>query len=192
MEEQTGIAMRWTKRKKMITAILLVVMVALFASGVVLKDRILTPETLLKILPDEADFHIRDFVFTEVGSNQEKWEIRAKTAEYDKKKNHAQFDDVKIKMTTAEGRVFEMTGDRASMETDSKTVEMTGNVVVISDSGDRFSTDQLRYSDKQKKLSTESPLWMKNERMEIEAVGMTVDINRGELALLSRVRAKIH
>jgi LPS export ABC transporter protein LptC len=183
--------MRWTKKKKMIAGLLLVAVFAVFASVMILKNRI-TPETILKILPDEADFHIKDFVFTEVGKEKEKWEVRAETAEYNKKENLAELTNVHIKLTTAEGKVFEMTGDRGRIQTEAKTGEITGNVGIVSDAGDRFSTQSLRFSDREKTISTDDAITMENRQMKIQAVGLTVNITSGELKLLSGVRAKIN
>jgi LPS export ABC transporter protein LptC len=84
-----------------------------------------------------------------------------------------------------------MTGDKGQMLTDVKDVEIRGNVVIISDSGDRFSTDYLKYSDAEKKLYTDAPVVIENKRMKLKGVGLTIYMNTGELNLSSMVKARI-
>jgi len=148
-------------------------------------------ENILKILPDEADVQISDFVYTEIGQDKIRWEVKAKTAQYQKKQNLALFDQVQIKLTTPEGKLFIMTGDKAEMLTDKKDVEIKGHVVIISDTGEKFSTDYLHYRDAQKKIYTEAPVVMESARMKIEGVGLSILMNEGELTLFSRVKATI-
>jgi len=147
---------------------------------------------IIKILPDEADVRIQDFVYTEVGQENIRWEVKAKTAQYQKKLNLALFDHVQIKLTTQEGKVFHMTGDEGRMQTDTKDVEIKGHVIVTSDTGDQFSTDYLRYSDAQKKIHTDAPVTMESRRMKIQGVGLSILMNKGELLVSSGVRAKIN
>lgn len=147
---------------------------------------------VIKILPDEADVRIQDFIFTEVGRNNVKWEVRAKMAQYQKKINIATFDKVQITLTTQQGKVYIMTGDEGKMQTETKDVELKGHVVVISDSGDKFSTDYLCYSDAQKKVYTDAPVMMANEKMKIQGVGLSIFVDKGELLLASKVNARIY
>ena len=143
-------------------------------------------------MPDHVDLRIKDFIYTEVGEAGSKWEVRAQTAQYNKKQNLALFDHVQIKLTTAEKKVYVMTGDKGQMLTDKKDIEIKGNVIIVSDSGDRFTTDYLKYSDVEKKFYTDAPVIMENKRMKIKGVGLTLFMNTGELNLSSSVKAKIN
>lgn len=147
---------------------------------------------LLKILPDEADIRISDFIFTEVGKENMRWEVKARSAEYQKKLNLALLDQVRIKLTTPDGRIFILTGDEGKMQTETKDVELNGHVVMISDAGDKFSTDYLRYSDAEKRIYTDAPVRLENENMHIEGVGLSILVNKGQVTLASNVRAKIN
>jgi len=146
---------------------------------------------LLKILPDQVDLQIRDFVFTEVGEGNSKWEVKAQTAKYYKKENYALFDKVQIKLTTEEKKIYTMTGDKGKMLTDKKNIEISGNVVIVSETGDRFTTDHLNYSDAEKKFYTEAPVMMESKTMKIKGVGLTLYMNTGELNLSSAIKANI-
>jgi LPS export ABC transporter protein LptC len=78
------------------------------------------------------------------------------------------------------------------MLTDKKDIEIKGNVAITSESGDRFNTDYLKYSDAEKKFYTDAPVTMENNRMKIRGRGLTLFMNTGELNLSSSVKAKIN
>jgi len=99
---------------------------------------------------------------------------------------------VQIKLTTSAGKVFIMTGDKGQMLTDKKDIQIKGNVVIVSDKGDRFSTDYLNFSDAEKKFYTDVPVTIENKKMKIKGTGLTLYINTGELTLSSMVKAKIN
>ena len=183
--------MKLSKKTIIISSIVVVLIAVLITAVAIIKINVNKPRNLLKALPD-VDLKIKGFVYTEVGEANVKWEVKAETATYNKKQNLAVFDRVQIKLTTSDGKVFIMKGDKGLMFTDTKNIEIKDNVVIISDAGDRFSTDHLSYSDAEKKFYTDAPVTMENKRMKITGVGLTLLMNTGELNLSSLVKAKIN
>ncbi len=183
--------MKLTRTIKIAAAIFIVLILAAVITAIVRVggDK---KSNIIKILPDEADVRIQDFIYTEVGQDNIRWEVKAKSAQYQKKLNLAFFDRVEIKLTTTDGKVFVMTGDEGRMQTDTKDVELKGNVVITSDTQDKFSTDYLRYSDGQKKIYTDAPVVMESKKMKIQGVGLSIFMNKGELLLSSGVKAIIN
>jgi LPS export ABC transporter protein LptC len=184
--------MKGTRTVKITIAVVIAVILVGGIFFAVFKTDSTKRSPIVKILPNEADVRIQEFVYTEVGKENIRWEVKAKTAQYQKKINLALFNQVQIKWTSQDGRVFVMTGDEGRMQTDTKDVEMKGHVVVTSDAGDRFSTDYLRYSDTQKIIYTDAPVVMENRHMRIQGIGLSILMTKGELLLSSDVRAKIH
>src|SRR5512145_153852 len=171
------------KLGKKIKIIAIVLIAAALAAAVIFAIVQVSGEkkaSIIKILPNEADVRIQDFVFTEVGQDDIRWEVKAKSAQYQKKKNLALFDQVQIRLTTKQGKVFTMTGDKGEMQTDIKDVEIKGHVIVISDEGDKFMTDYLRYSDAQKKIHTDAPVSMESKRIKMRGTGLSIFMDRGE------------
>jgi len=184
--------MKLQKKTIFISSISVIVLIIVVAIVVVLNKISEKPKNVLKILPDHIDLQIKDFIYTEVGEANSKWEVKAQTAQYNKKQNLALFDKVQIKLTTAENKVYVMTGDQGQMLTDKKDIEIKGNVVIVSDAGDRVTTDILKYSDSEKKFYTDAPVTMENKRMTIKGTGLTLFRNTGELNLSSSVKARIN
>src|SRR5512145_1298415 len=118
--------MRLSRAVKITVAVIIVLILACAVIFAIFKVGGEKKSNIIKILPDEADVRIQDFVYTEVGKENIRWEVKAKTAQYQKKLNLALFDHVQIKLTTQEGKVFLMTGDEGRMQTDTKDVEIKG------------------------------------------------------------------
>jgi len=184
--------MKLSKKTKIISIILIIFVVITVAVWVIKNNIYDKPKNIIKILSDQVDLQIKDFIYTEVGEDNSKWEVKAENAKYIKKENLALFDRVKIKLTTSAGKVFIMTGDKGQMLTDKKDIQIKGNVVIVSDKGDRFSTDYLNFNDAEKKFYTDAPVTIENKKMKIKGTGLTLYINTGELTLSSMVKAKIN
>jgi LPS export ABC transporter protein LptC len=184
--------MKLSKKTRIISIILIIFVVITVVVLVIINNIYDKPKNIIKILPDYVDLQIKDFIYTEVGEANSKWEVKAESAKYIKKENLALFDRVKIKLTTSEGKIFIMTGDKGQMLTDKKDIQIKGNVIIVSDTGDRFSTDYLNFNDAEKKFYTDAPVTMEQKRMKIKGTGLTLYIKTGELKLSSLVKAKIN
>ena len=184
--------MKLSKKAKVISIILIVSVLAAAVIFAIVQVNGGKKANIIKILPNEADVRIQDFVFTEVGQDNIRWEVKAKSAQYQKKENLALFDQVQIKLTMKDGRIFTMKGDKGEMQTEKKDVEIKGHVVITSNEGDQFTTDYLRYSDAQKRIHTDAPVSMVSKRIKMRGVGLSIFMNRGELTVSSGVKAEIN
>jgi LPS export ABC transporter protein LptC len=177
-------------RKKVLIVVVLAMVIS--AAAIIMINIPKEPgKALVKIMSDQVDLQVRNVRLTEVGDSGMKWEIMADTARYQKKENLAFFEKLSIKLVTKEGRTFLMTGDRGRLNTESRDMEIEGNVNIVSDSGDRFKTDNLRYRNSEKLIETEGSVVMENKRIRVSAVGMTLSVEEKKVALLSQVRASI-
>ena len=186
--------MRWRvfegpqRKKRIAAAVLLLILVAVIGGLWGIRE---TSRGGLKILLEKTDLDVKDVRFTEVGESGEKWEIRAERARYFRKENKALFDRADIRLVLKDGKVFRVRGDRGSMDTSSRDMELTGNVTVESDGGDRFSTDRLQYSHEKGIVSADGAVVLENARMRIDAVGMKLSLVKKEVSLLARVKAEV-
>ncbi len=178
------------RRRTLIIVMLLAVTVCLMAV-VIFGMRKGPGKELLKIMSDRVDLQVRDVHYTEVGDSGMKWEIRADTARYQKKENLALFDKLAVKLVMKDGKTFVMTGDHGRLNTESKDMEIEGNVDIVSESGDRFATDRLRYRNADKVIETDRPVSMENESVQVRGVGMVVSLEGKTFAILSQVRARL-
>jgi LPS export ABC transporter protein LptC len=88
-----------------------------------------------------------------------------------------------------DGRTFLMTGDRGRFRTDSRDMEIEGNVGITAENGDRFTTDRLRYRNADRVIETDRPVLMENRHVRVSGVGMVFPLDENRVSLLSQVRA---
>ncbi|HTZ39661.1 MAG TPA: LPS export ABC transporter periplasmic protein LptC [Syntrophales bacterium] len=146
----------------------------------------------LKIIDDKVDLFIRDVHYTEVGESGNRLEINADSATFLKKENQARFDKVRMKLIQPDGKIYELTADRGNLRTDIKDVEIEGNVVIVSNRGDRFTTGRLQYSDKEKKISTEDVVTLQNPRFDVTGSGLVLLLNSEQVTIAKNVKARVH
>jgi len=176
------------KRKTVfIVVILTVILSVAVIFTIVLRS---SPEkALLKIMSDRVDLQVKNVHYTEVGDSGMTWEIKAETARYQKKENLALFDQVTVRLVMKDGRVFVMSGDRGRLHTESRDMEIEGNVGIVSENGDRISTERLLYRNAERRVETDRSVVMENGSVRISGVGMIFTMDDKKLTLLSRVRA---
>jgi LPS export ABC transporter protein LptC len=175
-------------RKKMFIVVVLAAVLSAVAVVIVIIPRDAEKETL-KIKSDHIDLQVRNVRFTEVGDSNMTLEITADMAGYQKKEKQAFFEKPTVKLILKDGRTFTMTGERGRFNTDTKDIEIEGHVGIVSENGDRFATDRLRYSNASKLIETESAVVMENKHIRVSGVGMTLSLDEKRVALLSQVRA---
>jgi len=145
----------------------------------------------LRIIPENVDLQMKDIHFTEVGDENLTWEIHADNARFARKDNLAFFDRVRIKLIRADGKSFTLNGNEGRLRTDTKEVEVKGRVVVVSSNGDIVETDRLQYSHAERRIFTDQAVILKNPRMVISGVGMSLTLSDEKVSLQSGVKALI-
>ncbi len=176
--------------KKKIIVITAAGMVVLFiVFGIIYKAAESPPKTYLKIMDKRVDLQVMNVHYTEATDEGIKWEIKADSAQYRKKENIALFKNPNIKLMMPDGREFVLTGSEGCLHEDSKNIEISGNINLISNNGDLFKTDYMNYSGAEKRCYTDAQVSMKNGKIQIEAKGMSLSLKNEHLTLSSRVKA---
>ncbi|HYA13989.1 MAG TPA: LPS export ABC transporter periplasmic protein LptC [Syntrophales bacterium] len=181
---------RLDKRAAIIIAVIVMV-ISVATAVMVMESKESSQGPPLRIMSDNVDLQVKDINYTDVGDSGLKWEIKADTAKYVKSENLAMFDKVRVKLVMEDGRAIIMTGDKAKLHTDTKDMEISGNVIIISEKGDRLTTDILKYSGSEQRIYTEAIIKMENPRMQVMGRGMSLSLKDEDVALLSRVKANI-
>ena len=182
--------MKFKKRIVVITGVIILV-ISVAAILLVMESRKSSPSPLLNIMSDKVDLQVKNINYTDVGDSGLKWEIKADSAKYIKSENLAMFDRVRVKLLMSDGKTIVMTGNKGTLNTNTKDMEITGNVEVVSDRGDRLTTDILKYSGSERRIYSEVAVTMENARMQVRGMGMSLSLEDKDVALLSRVRANI-
>jgi len=183
--------MRKSRRVKIavVTAVILAAVGWIIYSG--LRESEKKTPAPLKILPEKVDLQAKDVFLTEVGRGDVKYEIRAKTVTYQKKNNMAVFDAVHVKLILPSGKIYTITADEGTFDTEKKNISMAGHVAVRSEDGGLVTTERLFYTEAEKKIHTASPVTMVNKDIEVKGVGLNLLVDKKQLTLLSQVKATI-
>lgn len=181
--------MGMTKKGKKTAIIAVLAAAILFVIVIILSQPEEPAKEPLKITSDHVDLQVRNVRLTEVGDADMTLEITAELASYQKKENLALFEKPTLKLLLKDGRTFTLSGDRGRFRTDSRDMEMEGQVGIVSGTGDRFSTDRLRYVNAGKRIETEGAVVMENQQIRVSGVGMVLSLDEKKIALLSQVRA---
>ena len=146
---------------------------------------------VLKVLSEKVDLQIKDFHYTEVGDPDLVWEINADTARYIKKDEVTLFEKIKVKLIFSNGEIYTITGKKGSLHTDTKDMNIYGNVVAVSNSGDRFETDRLNYTHCDEQIHTKDAVKMTRPGACVKGMGMNLSLRDKKITLLSDIRAVI-
>jgi len=179
----------WNKRR--IAVALIIVALAAGIAALMVSRAKKDAALPLKIIPDHVDIQAKDVLFTDVGADGTKWEIRADKGIYLRKENKALFEKVVVKLVLPDGGVYRMQGDQGELGTESRDMSITGHVILDSDRGDRVKVDTLNYSNKERVIRTDSAVVHENDRIELRGKGMVLSLTKREFKLLSNVRALI-
>ncbi|MCK9275104.1 MAG: LPS export ABC transporter periplasmic protein LptC [Syntrophales bacterium] len=145
----------------------------------------------VRILSGEADLEVQNFHYTEVGDPDSRWEVNADKALYIKKKEEVSLTKVRLKLLSRDGRVYRMTAMEGILHRDSGDIELTGNVVAISDAGERVEAENMKYSSLNKIVYTDEDVFLKNNDIEVVGRGMKYYLEKDKLVLFSQVKAVI-
>lgn len=181
---------RFKKKTWIIAGLACLLVLSVFVALRAVNER-KAPQKLLKVMAENIDLQVKNVVYTDVGQSGEKWEIKADTVQYLRKENLALFEKIRVRMLTADGKSFILTGDKGRFQTERKDIEIVGNVEGTSDRGERFTTDKLNYNNAEGKIYTDSAVTMESGQLKIKGTGLTVNMKSGELNLVSRVKAEI-
>ncbi len=177
------------KNKRKTVLIVAAFTVLLVAAAIMIGIRREPGKALLNIMADRVDLQVRNVHYTEVGESGMKWEITADTARYQKKENMAFFDKLNVRLVTKDGKTFVMAGDRGRFNTESRDIEIEGHVGIVSENGDRFTTERLQYRNADRVMETDRPVAMENRSVRVSGVGMIFSLDEQKLTILSQVRA---
>lgn len=178
-------------RKTLLISIAVMVFMSIVGGIIWTGDR-KTASTILQILPAGIDLQVREMRYVELGGSGNRWEIDADAASYLRKNNLLLLNQVRIRFEAHGGNIYRLSGESGQYNTETGDMELTGNVHVLSERGERFRTERLFFSKKEEELSTKDPVIIENQSIVVRARGMRLSLRDQSLVLNSTVRAQIN
>ncbi len=167
---------------------LLVVLVILALNFSVREQTAPVPEIAEKTR--DADMHLDKIHYTSTNDQGvTEWELKASTANYFKGNKVAEFEDVDIIFYSEKERTFTVRGDTGILNTETRDVELSGNVIGTSSDGYRFQTEFLSYEAAKQQARTDKKVLLESPQFNLEGWGMVMDLEKEKVFLLNDVRA---
>lgn len=179
------------KRVKLSLLALMIVILVVSALMVARQSRLLRPLKPVKSLPaSSADIGLKEVRFTEVKAGNRQWEIKAKSAQYFKDKNLAILTEVEAIFFAKGGQRFAIRGDSARLNTESKEVQIEGNIVAKSSDGYELRTNSIKYNQENRRISTADEVAISSPSFKLSGKGMTIDLDGEKFYLSGGVQAQ--
>ncbi|KPK90411.1 MAG: hypothetical protein AMJ94_09510 [Deltaproteobacteria bacterium SM23_61] len=136
-------------------------------------DRPVLPQTDIA-----AEVKLDRVHYTETREGMKEWELEAASAVYYREENTLALEKVRATFYGKNQETYVLVGGRGRYNTETKVIEVYDGVKVDSSLGYQLRTQGLRYQAEQRELSTSDPVEMKGPDMQVEGVGMVVELNR--------------
>ena len=140
--------------------------------------------------PQGADYRIKDVHINETLKGDLRWQLDAEQAEVFNEEKKTRMRLVKITVFQTD-RVWVVTGDEGEMQNETRDVRVRGNVVVTSDDGLRFTSEDLHWNAEAKRLWTEGPVTLLRGQTTITGRGFLTEMETERAVIQTRVRVLI-
>lgn len=148
------------------------------------------PKKLLSVLPKNRDVSLNHIHHVATRDGVKEWTLDAESAQYQKADNKTVFRDILATFFLKHGKSIHLNGRDGVLLTDTKNMEVWGDVVV--QSGEyKLNTDKLRYEHKTQTISTETPIVIKGDRIEITGHRMMFNLQTEQMVVWGGVKAVI-
>ena len=134
-----------------------------------------------------ADLKLDRVHYTETREGMKEWELEAASAVYYREQNTLALEKVRATFYGKNQETYVLVGEKGRYNTQTKVIEVYDGVKVDSSLGYQLRTQGLRYQADQRELSTSDPVEMKGPDIQVEGVGMVVELNRQCLIILGGV-----
>lgn len=131
---------------------------------------------LVSSIPAGADLTIADIHQTATRDGRKEWSLDATSARYLNAEKRVILTELSMTFYLENQQDLQLTADSGVLLTESKDVEISGNVVVKSNDA-RLKTQDLRYRHEQRMLTSLSPVEISGDAYRLTAERMQIDLN---------------
>jgi LPS export ABC transporter protein LptC len=180
---------RFNVRNLLALAILVLAGALIFA--VIRNFKGVAPEEIIESLPGNVDLSLKQINYTETRDGKRHWTLVADSADHTVKDGTTRIENIHMTFYDEESGDVILTAEKGELKSDSREVTVRGDVVVQNPQGYFLYTDSLLYREAERMITTEEPVRMVSEKMEVTGVGMRLHIEDHTLVLLSDIQARL-
>lgn len=147
------------------------------------------PEEILETLPRNVDLSLKKINYTETREGRRHWTLEADSAAHSAKDGTTRLKNIRMTFYGKQGD-YSLTAANGEMQVDTRQVSVWDDVVIKCPQGYTLYSDRLDYSEAKRQIRSEMPIHLVSDRVEIDGVGMTLDVETHSLKILSAVEAR--
>jgi len=119
------------------------------------------------------------------------WSLDAASVKYMESEKKALFKDISVTFFLKDGGKVFLTADAGTLRTESKDIEVTGEVVVRSEDY-RLESDSLRYQHEKRLLFAKVPVKITGKDFDLVADSLSVDLNQEKAWFKGNVKGTVN
>ena len=145
---------------------------------------------VLEKLPENVDLGLDRVHYSQNEEGRKKWVLDADRAAYQRKESELSLSGVELVFFNAgEFGDLKLSAKSGVLFQQEQLIDLEGDVRIHAENGASFATDRLHYDFKRRRARTDAPVRIRSEKLDIRGEGMTLDLERGQMKLLSKVHA---
>jgi LPS export ABC transporter protein LptC len=147
---------------------------------------------VVKALPTGVDLALQDINYTHSEAGVARWRLVAKQVQHRAEQQGMVVADLHLTFFDAAGvEQGTLTARNGQVTADFTAVEVRGEVQIVSRNGYTLQTDHLTYRQEDRSIRTDAPVRLVSTEMQLDGVGMTVDLATQRLQVHDKVRAVV-
>ena len=146
------------------------------------------PEKLISSFPVDSNLSIGKIHQTSTKNGVKEFTLDAASAYYTASKKKVVLNDLSVTFFLKNKQEVYLTANKGILETDSKDIEITGNVIVINESS-RLFTEKIHYKHGLRLLLSKVPVKIIGNSFQLTADRMSLDLNTNKTVFEGRVES---
>jgi LPS export ABC transporter protein LptC len=138
-----------------------------------------------------ADLKLDWVHYTETHEGVKEWEVEAVSAVYYKENSAVLLEKVKATFFGKNQETYVLIAEKGRFDTQTKTIEGFDGVRLDSSDGYQLRTRTLKYLSATKEIRTEDPISMNGPHVQVEGIGLVVEIDRQRMRVMKQVQTTL-
>jgi LPS export ABC transporter protein LptC len=147
---------------------------------------------VVKALPSGVDLALQDINYTHSEAGVARWRLVAKQVQHRSEPQGMVVADLQLTFFDAAGlEQGTLTARNGQVDADFSVVEVRGEVQIVSRNGYTLQTEHLTYRQQDRSIRTDAPVKLVSKEMQLDGVGLTLDLATQRLQVHDKVRAVV-
>ena len=148
--------------------------------------------TEISLTGSNADFSIHKVHVVQNTKGVREWELWADSARVYRQKGLTILENLKLQFYPKEGEPAHVTAQKGTMQNKSRNIRISGNVTIVASNGISMKTDSLYFRPKEKRIDSDSRVFMEGDRFRLVGTGLQGQTDIGKYKLKEKVSATIY